>query len=524
MPTTLTRKIISAVQSDRGLQKFIILALAIFLIFIHLRLYQYAFDDAFIHFRIARNLFETGQPYFNANEAVKVSTSSGWVIFLAILFSILHSFKADNGFPMLVSIVNALATLGGLVSYGKIIQRLSKNQTSFLITSLFSAAYLALVLPSSIGLMETPFALFIVGLGICCLLLSKPEGFLLLGFAVYLRLELAVVLILATFLGMRTMRIRNMVAFAILGLVPFVVYDLYSFHTFIPESIIAKSVVYLTTSAQTAGNILFFALPTIMDPKNSAFLVVAGILFLSLLYLAGQGAVRKAKSQKNFWPLFFWAWGILTIAGYVLGHAFMFDWYFPLYTVPMLVAFFLSVDRAKSPRDILVRGVLFILALVSMISLSQTTLASVSNPKMFSLFSGGSRVKTYLKLGEFLYQEYPNATLLSPEIGGLGYSFKGEILDPLGLASPEALNFQTMKESGAVPPEYVKNKMPEIIISYDIFAQALLRNEVMGQYETVQYPAYLPSDALYSEDKTMFGSEYFRVYIRKDLLRSSSED
>jgi hypothetical protein len=524
MPSMLTRKIIAAIQSSRWLHKLSIFTLAIFLIFIHIRLYQYAFDDAFIHFRIARNLFETGKPYFNVNEAVKVSTSSGWVIFLTILFSILHLFNFEDGLPMLVCITNALATLGGLFVYGKIIGRLSKNQPSFLTTILFYAAYIALVIPSSIGLMEIPFGLFIVGLGIYCLLSDKTGGFILLAVAAYLRLEFAIVLVLVMILSMRNLRLRNMLAFSLVGVAPFLIFDLYSFHTFIPESIIAKSIVYLTTWEQTAGNILFFSFPTIFGDKNNVFLVSAGILFLSILFLAGQSAVREWRSHANVWPLFFWAWGMLIMAGYVLGHAFMFDWYFPLYTVPILVAFFLSLNDAQRPQRNFMNDLLALVALISIVSISQTIFASVSNPNTFSLFAGGSRVKTYLQLGETLYKEYPNAALLSPEIGGLGYSFRGQILDPLGLASPEALQFQTRQEAGAIPPAYVRKKMPEIIISYDIFAQSLLHNELIAQYQTVQFPAYLPSDALYSKDKTMFGSEYLRVYIRKDLLSPSLDD
>ena len=48
-----------------------------FLIFIHIQLQQYAFDDAYIHFRVARNFVEIGAPYYNASDMLKVSTSSG---------------------------------------------------------------------------------------------------------------------------------------------------------------------------------------------------------------------------------------------------------------------------------------------------------------------------------------------------------------------------------------------------------------------------------------------------------------
>lgn len=517
MSLTMTKKTVMTVQTSRWLHKFTILIFAVFLILIHLRLYQYAFDDAFIHFRIARNLFETGKPYFNVNEAVKVSTSSGWVIFLTILFSISHIFKSENSLPIFVSIINALATLGGSVVYIKIIGKVSKTQHSIITTILFYIIYTALVTPSSIGLMETAIALFVVGLGIYCLSLSKPEGFILLAFAVYLRLEFAIVLVLAAVLSMKNMRLRSIIGFSVLGFAPILLYDLYSFHTFIPQSIIAKSVIYLTTQDQTAGNILFFWLPTIFGSKNGVFLISAGVLFIIILLLTGHNAFKSWKRGRNFWPLFFWAWAILIIAGYISGHAFMFDWYYPLFTVPILVSFFLYANDAEYPQSIVAKVILFFLSFTSIISVSQTIFASINNPQTFSLFGNGSRVKTYLIIGEVLYEEYPNATLLSPEIGGLGYSFRGEILDPIGLASPEALNFHPMSEPGAIPAEYVKIKMPEIIVSYDIFAQALLQNEVIEQYGTIQVPAYLPEDAFYSEETMMFGSEFVRVYIRKDL-------
>ncbi len=40
-------------------------------LFSQVKLYQYGFDDAYIHFRVARNFVETGAPYFNPGEAVK---------------------------------------------------------------------------------------------------------------------------------------------------------------------------------------------------------------------------------------------------------------------------------------------------------------------------------------------------------------------------------------------------------------------------------------------------------------------
>jgi hypothetical protein len=69
------------------------LFLASLLITLHVKLYQYAFDDAYIHFRIARNFFENGAPYFNDNNILKVSTSTGWTVFLIFLYGLIRGVK-----------------------------------------------------------------------------------------------------------------------------------------------------------------------------------------------------------------------------------------------------------------------------------------------------------------------------------------------------------------------------------------------------------------------------------------------
>ena len=84
---------------------FVVLSLFIFL---HIRLHQYAFDDAFIHFRVARNFFETGYPYYNIGEMLKVSTSSGWIVFLTVLFGITKTLGVESSFPLIISVINAL--------------------------------------------------------------------------------------------------------------------------------------------------------------------------------------------------------------------------------------------------------------------------------------------------------------------------------------------------------------------------------------------------------------------------------
>src|SRR5512141_2686626 len=77
--TTLSPKYKSAIWM--GLLFIILLSL-------NLTLRSYLFDDAYIHARIANHLAQNGQPYYNLGEAVNASSSSVWVLLLALIFKL----------------------------------------------------------------------------------------------------------------------------------------------------------------------------------------------------------------------------------------------------------------------------------------------------------------------------------------------------------------------------------------------------------------------------------------------------
>lgn len=492
------------------------------LILIHVQLHQYAFDDAFIHFRIARNFLETATPYYNANEAVKVSTSSGWTIFLTILLGIARLLHINGNFPLIISIINAIITFSGMLVYTKTLERLWKHPIRLSTKLLFQIPLLVLLLPSSIGLMETPLALLLAGLGIYFLTSSKPVGLGFIGIAVYVRVELTILLLLVSFVLFirKQFKAKHIIGLG-LGITPFLFYDLWYFKTIIPHSIIAKSTVYSLTALQSAMYILFLSFPTISSSGYG--LAASSLLFLSTLAITTNLVIQGwRRRDNNTWHRVFYLWGTCTIAAYILGHSQVFDWYKAIYTIPLFVSSFLFI---KDPRNVAGKVIHYVIFILFAISLITTIYASIYNPSAFGYFMGGSRVKVYLHIGEVLHDEYPDARLLTSEIGGLGYSFEGRIIDAAGLASPDALEFHPMKvpeeransDIGAIPPNYVKATMPELIVSYDHFAHALMMDEIIQHYNVTRIPAYLPEDAVYSQSKTIWDSKYLRVYIRRDL-------
>ena len=166
------------------------LLLFVFLVFLHVSLYPYAYDDAYIHFRVARKFVETGFPYYNPGEVLKVSTSSGWVLVLSLIEFVLQKIHLQDSLPVVISIFNASVTFIGAIIYGEVINSSIGHAISFNKKVLFYLLFIALMLPPSIGLMETPLAILLIGLGIWLILQKKPAGLFFISLSIYFRLEL----------------------------------------------------------------------------------------------------------------------------------------------------------------------------------------------------------------------------------------------------------------------------------------------------------------------------------------------
>lgn len=493
----------------------------VILITIHVRLNQYAFDDAYIHFRVARNLIEMGVPYFNLQDSLKVSTSSGWVIFLAITYALLKTMHLENNLPVFIGIINAIITMGVVIVFSRLVEVLQNKSLKLFQKITLQIIILALLLPSSIGLMETPFALLIAGLALYLICLSKPLGFTFLGFAVCLRLELVILLaLLFVFVVLKNkMHIQKVVGYSFLGVAPFVSFDLFFYATIIPHSIIAKPQLYSITSASALADILFSSLPNISLPP-----FVNAVSLITLIVVVCWVMIRAIANGLTIdYSVLLYCLGVFILCVYIFGHSLLFSWYIPLYMLPITLS--LISYLLKYPDNKILSILFTFLFFVSFVSISTTIYSSYYKPNYFVLFESGSRVKMYLSVGQIIKEDYPNANLLTSEIGGLGYSFTGKIFDAGGLASSDSLSFHPMnvpKERssgnvGAIPPAYVRLVNPEIIISYDVFAEALLRDEVATHYNIISLPAYLPEDAKYSQSKTIWGSKYIRIYILKTL-------
>jgi hypothetical protein len=313
--------------------------------------------------------------------------------------------------------------------------------------------------------------------------------------------------------------------FSSLGLLPLLAYDLYFFHTIVPQSIIAKSTIYSITWLHSLTRGVLLAFPVAFYEHPYLFFVVALVLLIGIWITSAMILVRNWQAWQSRWVALFTIWSVVIFGSYLAGRTLIFEWYTPLFMIPLLLAITLCASQGIFPRNGISMGLQWLVFLFDLLLFVQFCYAAILDPGEYVLFESGARVKTYLETGRLLYEEYPNATLLTPEIGGLGYTFRGEILDAVGLASPDALQFHPMDvpgerprgDLGTIPPEYVERHRPDLIVSFDSFAQALLVSKAASQYNLVRIPVYLPEDRIYAEHDTIWGNTYLRIYVRKDL-------
>lgn len=522
------------------------LATAVLLIFIHLRLRDYAFDDAYIHFRIADHLATLGAPDFNIGERINASSSPMWTILLAISIKIFSFLGIKDDLPATVSIWNSLFTWGGALVYTALLTRLAKPKAIPWLRGVFFILYILLLLPASIGLMETPLALLLVGFAFHLLLREKPAAFTLLAAAVFLRLELIVPLGLACLYGLTRMKLRFWVllAYTFLGLLPFLTYELYFYGTIIPSSILAKSVVYDISRIYVLGDIvcsmfacsawemstIFGAASALLTSFQFTFILLIVLLcFTACCYLLKKNrpAVASGYEREIAFTGIFLLWGMGIAGAYLAARTFIFSWYVPLYTVPLTFAISRAVAFSQLHSFKMTLVLLAVPALLfNLLSLPGELAAAFVNPVYYSDFAMGARVRQYIDIGQSLYSLYPSATLLTSEIGGLGYGFKGTLLDGAGLVSPQALKFHPMKVpeerangyTGGIPLPFIQATKPDLIVSYSAFIKPFFTSDTMKNYTYFQCPIFREDDLSRSNMTSLFGGKHLNVFIRNSLL------
>lgn len=493
-------------------------------VILHHRLLTNASDDAYIHIRIADNLSHFGQPYFNLNEAVFATSSITWTILLALLFLV---FPAE---PVTISVLNGILIILASLMISKIIVgylpslRLKKlAKASFAI-----ASYMLLYLPS-IQLMETVFAIFMFSLTTYLFLSKKPVALILAGVLPFIRLEffLFTIILLIIEIYQRKNHLLKAIALVVIGALPFILFELVNFQTLIPNTVMAKSTVYDLSYWQKVFEILISIYPLPYQPYLVAFialpftiLLVFLMIFILIKILRSPESVTITRKRYDFLIVVVFIQSLIVMGIYVIARSAHFDWYTPLYSIPLFIAMTVVGLQKKN----LVIALFSIILIIKPVIFFSTSLPYSIKPESESTLSVSSaRVVNYIEIGRWLNKYYPERTLLTSEIGGLGFGFKGKIFDGAGLVSPDALKFHPMQAPeerdngniGAIPLKYIQSIQPDLIVSYDLFIKQFLDSGERENYIWLKIPPINIRDAgKYAADSWF---QKINVFILRDI-------
>lgn len=331
-------------------------AFASLLAVVSIQCLPFAFDDAYIHFRIAENFVEYGAPYFNTSDAVMATSSPVWTCVLALLS------MAPIALPLLTAILNSLLTAIGSLVWSSVLQQVVEKEVSSLALWLFRLVYVGVMLPSSVGLVETPLALLLFGWSALLLIRGSSFAWSLITLAVFTRYELMVFALLTAAMQLATTR-ANVLRSVLLGLIPLAILSsflVFYFSSPIPHTVTAKRIVYSLSSTQVLREVFYNLIPKHDHPVLGlsmawplqmfastllAWVGMVGVFLLAAVVCCTLPFSRMLSDNRQRWGLCIGVTGVLIGLAYIVKHVFLHEWYVPLFVIPILLFAFAVSSR-----------------------------------------------------------------------------------------------------------------------------------------------------------------------------------
>jgi hypothetical protein len=463
-------------------------------------------DDAFIFARVARSWLDTGYPYYNEGERLMGHSSHLWLLLMTALFRAL-----GPGLPAM-KVLSAASVILAFLLLTRLLAR--SYRTPWVAVAVAWAVIVLFVAPDAAEIMEAPLAVAMM-LGAFISLDAGHDALfgLFSGLAFLTRYEMLALLVG----GLLFAKHRGRYLMGAAGpCVVFTLFVVHYFNTLIPQPALAKRLVYVNGAAQMLAEFRFpFQAPGMVH--NETLAVVAIVMGLSALHYAR----RRANSAPR-WPLLAITVAFAQVAAQFENNAVMAHWYWP----PILVPMVLGVLALPSPIPRVALATLLLLSLSPF--LTAGTMAAwglvTNRPDLNPELAVNRRVDQYLSLGRHLHETHGQATLLTSEIGGLGWGFyPGHIEDAAGLVSKDIFALYQHEPPHrslagiGITVRTVEQTRPDLIVSLTCFTGDLRPAIAAGKlpYNLVeQWPAVQTEDQAEGLPATVFGSRWLQVFAR----------
>jgi len=507
-----------------------------FLIWLRLHQPPNIVDDAYITFRYARNLAGGLGFVYNAGEHVLGTTTPAYTLLLAALSRL----SAFYDYPRLALTLN---TLFDALTFC-LVARLASRLTGWRWVGLGAAFLFVLdgrTLDFSTGGMETSFNVMVVMLTLVFFFERRTRlAALAAGLAVLIRPD-GLTLAAAIFSGLtlpvlfspRRWPWKEALLF-IAVVAPWLIFATLYFGQPIPQSVLAKAVVYRLQPFLAFRAFLVqlravfpFSLPPLQETQSFGRQLVQAALPFTVC-LIGLGMLQKRHARA--WVI--GAYIALFIAFFSAGNPLWLGWYeiplLPLYQILILSAGLWLGQSAQKLLPARPTGLAWGRATLSLSALGLMTIPQLSRlnvipwekpqhaPFVLNATFNKLREEDYGLLARMLAPAAESRRWVGiPEVGAFGYAYPGKIFDATGLVSPPALKYFPIPANipidiYSVPRRMIFDLRPDLWVSFDSFMQATLPPD-----DPEFLRLYRPTVGLTSH--AAFGIQRLMTYRRADL-------
>ena len=381
-----------------------------------------SFDDAYITYRYARNIAVGRGFVYNAGQPVLGTTTPLYALLLAGLSLLspdiprLSHVISAGAWAVSVPLIFGIARSGNRVLVGLVAASLLATNALFLnVLGMETTLYVLIILLTFyLYVSERPsLAALCAGLAF----LTRWDGILVVG------------VLLAAQALKEPGAVPRAAAISALVIVPWLVYSQLTFGSIFPNTFFAKS-----GQGWKSG---LGAVEIGSFPQGLVKLASAAYrenpLFLLPVGLSIAGAYAAVRDRVTWWPVLLWTGAYF--AGYTVLGVLQFPWYYP----PLVPAFALLIGlgvedlvRLLPKKSWMHRaGLAFVLTATCLVPSADWLFAN-------RRLKPNPRVATYRQVGEWLRNHTkPESTVAAIEIGVIGFYADREIVDTMGLVSPE---------------------------------------------------------------------------------------
>ncbi len=499
----------------------------VFLIWLRARQPYNIVDNAYITFRYARNLAAGVGFVYNAGEHVLGTTTPAYTGLLALAALV----SGVYDFPRLALALNAGCDALTLALLLRLTARLTGRRWLGLVMALLFTLDARLI-DFSTGGMESSFNLLSIVLTLTLAFHNRPRwAALAAGLAVLARPDgatLAAALFLA--LGLPVLRQPKRWPWAEAGLflavvAPWLIFAFAYFGQPIPQSVLAKSVVYRLEGGLAFRAFLVqlrtvfpFSVPPVQDPEPLGRQALQAVL---PAVLAGLGLWTVQRRHRSAWLL--GAYIVFFIAFFSVGNPLWLGWY----EIPLLPLYQLLIIAGAAwlgqrlPGAAARHGAPLLMAVVMAVPqlsrLNALPWEQAQRPRFVVNSSfNKEREADYTTLAQMLAPAAAAGRAVAiPEIGAFGWRYPGRIFDTTGLVTPETLKYFPLPPEVpvglyTVPRRMILDLRPEWFITFDSFIAEDLRPDAPDFLALYQPTIGLVSRSTYPTQRLV-------AYRRRDL-------